>query len=135
MGSPVLIGFLTGLSVLGGIVVTVATFALRRYLELAKAHTKLKDDAVKLLVKEAEKELKVAMATLAGDFRTLRAEVNGTLKAMDKTASEQTQKYERTTVLMKQLFERGEVRFTAFQRRLEDVHVMVERLKKATGIK
>lgn len=127
---PVLMGFCSGLTILGGIITASFSFAIKSHLKTARQNEKYKDESIQNKITAAANELKVSMERLNGEFRALQVEVKASLLGIEKANAEQVRRYEQSINAIKVIFQKSENKFEIFQRELKEVRVLVERIKK-----
>ena len=83
---PILLGFCTGLTVLGGLIIAITTFAIRKHFRTVDEKDKLKEvnmhKTIKSAVQDSHSDLRLLIEKQHGDFKLLEAEVNNAVREM-----------------------------------------------------
>lgn len=126
----ILIGFCTGLTILGGVISMVCSYAIKSHFKQAKENEKLKDAAFKHEISSSAKDLKILLEHQAGDIKALKTEIEMTMKDVRVLSETQAHKYDNSILAMKSTLKQIQTSFDQFQKELKDTRYIIDKMRK-----
>jgi hypothetical protein len=110
---------------------------IKKWISATNETSKLKEriviDEISKTSSEIRSDMLLKHEKLSGEFKLLEAKVMAAVKAAEDSALQQGDRLARAMTAMANFHKESKRQFEDFQRKLEETHIWVERMKKARG--
>ncbi len=121
------------ISVFGGLLSLAGHIMVKRYVAGAEENGKLKEDAVQAKIEAVKQDLKLEMQRVSSDFQLLKVKIENAVKEAEAESLRQAQRLASAMTAVKNINQQSQRRFDVFQTKLEEMHVLVERIRSGSG--